>query len=136
MPMHRDKLFAYLDEFLEIGRFRDYCPNGLQVEGRPDIKKIATGVSVNQALVEQAVEWGADAIIAHHGLFWRGDPQVLRGYRRNRLRSVLAADVNVAGYHLPLDAHPRVGNNACIAQALGLESLVPFGEAGGAPIGL
>lgn len=134
--MNRDTLFAHLDQFLAINQFKDYCPNGLQVEGRPTVEKVALGVSVNQALIDQAVSWGADTIMAHHGLFWRGDPQRLRGFRRKRLKTVLENDLNIAGYHLPLDAHPEVGNNACIARELGLRDLFSFGSAGGQLIGL
>lgn len=134
--MDRDKLFAHLDEYLGVSQFKDYCPNGLQVEGTSQVEKIALGVSVNQALIDQAIEWGADTIMAHHGLFWRGDPQRLTGFRRNRLKAVLENDINVAGYHLPLDAHPQVGNNACIARELGLVDTFMFGSAGGQPLGL
>jgi dinuclear metal center YbgI/SA1388 family protein len=134
--MQREDLTRYLNTYLSADRFRDYCPNGLQVEGKPEINRLALGVSASASLIEQAIAWGADALLVHHGLFWSGDPQALHGWRRRRLALTLAADLNVIAYHLPLDAHLEVGNNACIARGLGLEGLTLFGQAGGQPIGL
>jgi dinuclear metal center YbgI/SA1388 family protein len=134
--MHRDTLIDHLNQYLSAERFRDYCPNGLQVEGRAEVAKVALAVSASAEVIERAIAWGADALLVHHGLFWSGDPQALRGWRRRRLAMTLAADLNVIAYHLPLDAHPEVGNNACIARGLGLEGLTTFGQAGGQPIGL
>ncbi len=134
--MQRDELIQYLDQFLESGRFRDYCPNGLQVEGRPEISRIALGVSASAELIERAIAWNADALLVHHGLFWTGDPQALKGWRRRRLALTLGADLNLIAYHLPLDAHPEVGNNAVLARGLGLSNLKPFGQSGGQPIGI
>ncbi|MBI4291367.1 MAG: Nif3-like dinuclear metal center hexameric protein [Betaproteobacteria bacterium] len=117
--MHRDQLSLYLDRLLEPSRFRDYCPNGLQVEGRQEIASVVTGVTANLALIERAVAIGADAILVHHGYFWRGeDPRVI-GSRRARLALLLAHGLNLYAYHLPLDAHPEIGNNAQLAAALG-----------------
>lgn len=134
--MDRDTLFAELDRYLEVERFKDYCPNGIQVEGRAEVRRVALGVSISQALIEASIAWGADAIVVHHGMFWRGDPAVVRGFRRARLKRLLEADLTLAGYHLPLDAHPQVGNNAELARGLGLEDVAPFGESGGRLIGV
>ena len=127
----RQALFGFLDETLDIHSFKDYCPNGLQVEGKAEIAKVAFGVTVTQALIDAALAWGADALIAHHGIFWNSDPRSLTGFRRARLKQVLAADLNIGGYHLPLDAHLDYGNNAQLAKLMGLEILGPFPERGG-----
>ncbi len=114
-------LVTYLDDLLEIHRFSDYAPNGLQVEGRPSIGRIVGGVSASLALIEAAIADEADAVIVHHGWFWRNeDPRVL-GIKRARLRRLLSADVSLLAYHLPLDAHPVHGNNAQLARVLDLE---------------
>ncbi|MCJ9711646.1 Nif3-like dinuclear metal center hexameric protein, partial [Bordetella hinzii] len=114
-------LTAWLDATLQAARFKDYAPNGLQVEGKADVAHIITGVTASEALLRAAVERGADAVLVHHGWFWRNeDPRVL-GPRRRRLALALAHDLNLIGYHLPLDAHPTLGNNAQLARVLGLE---------------
>jgi len=117
--MHRDQLSRYLDQLLDPSRFRDYCPNGLQVEGRQEITTVITGVTANLALIEQAVAIGADAILVHHGYFWRGEDPRVTGSRRARLALLLANGLNLYAYHLPLDAHPEIGNNAQLAAQLG-----------------
>ena len=117
--MQRDELLRHLDATLEAPRFKDYCPNGLQVEGAAEVRRIVCGVSASQALIEAAVEIGADTLLVHHGWFWRGeDPRVL-GMRRRRLATLLAHEVNLIAYHLPLDAHSEFGNNAGLAKACG-----------------
>ena len=118
--IQRDELERYLSTLLNVAKFKDYAPNGLQVEGRQSIKKIVTGVTACQALLDAAVEQGADAVLVHHGYFWRGDNPVVRGMHQRRLASLLKNDVNLFAYHLPLDAHPELGNNAQLAQRLGL----------------
>ncbi|MEF9995609.1 MAG: Nif3-like dinuclear metal center hexameric protein [Burkholderiaceae bacterium] len=126
--MRRRELTAILDGLLEPGRFRDYCPNGLQVEGRDEISRVVTGVTASLALIESAVELKADAILVHHGWFWRGeDPRVV-ATRKQRLALLLAHDINLFAYHLPLDAHPVLGNNAQLALRLGLVKDASFGE--------
>lgn len=115
----REELGEYLDALLEPARFRDYCPNGLQVEGRSPIRHIVAGVSASQALIEAAVARGADTLLVHHGWFWRGDEVRVTGIRRCRLGALLAQDINLFAYHLPLDAHPELGNNAQLARRLG-----------------
>jgi len=108
-----------LDALLKPGEFRDYCPNGLQVEGRDSISTLVTGVTASQALIEAAVARGADAILVHHGYFWRGEDPTVTGIRRNRLKMLLDHDINLFAYHLPLDAHPQLGNNAQLGLKLG-----------------
>ena len=128
-PMiQRQALLAFLDDLLEPARFRDYGPNGLQVEGKLEIRHIVSGVTASQALIDAAIAAGADAIFVHHGLFWRGQDGRVTGWMRQRLKSLLAHDVNLYAYHLPLDAHPQLGNNAQLARQLGW--LAPEGAAG------
>lgn len=113
------QLVEYCQDFLNVERFRDYCPNGLQVEGRPQINKILCGVTACQALLDEAVKWQADAVLVHHGYFWKGEAAEITGYKRQRLKTLLQYDMNLLAYHLPLDAHPQVGNNAQLAELLG-----------------
>ncbi|HEY1608837.1 MAG TPA: Nif3-like dinuclear metal center hexameric protein [Paraburkholderia sp.] len=110
--MDRIELELYLNNLLETARFKDYCPNGLQVEGRRRIAKIATGVTASLAFLEAALEWGADAVLVHHGYFWRNEAPQITGRKYRRLRTLLANDLNLFAYHLPLDSHPLYGNNA------------------------
>jgi dinuclear metal center YbgI/SA1388 family protein len=118
----------YLEQALDITRFRDYCPNGLQVEGRPVIRNLVTGVTASLALLEAAVAAGADAVLVHHGYFWRGeDPRVI-GTKQKRLKLLLTHDVNLFAYHLPLDMHPEFGNNRQLALRLGLRPEGRFGD--------
>lgn len=116
----REILLKALDEELEPERFQDYCPNGLQVEGRRQIRRIVSGVTASQALIEAAIEYDADLILVHHGYFWRGEPQPITGMKRQRLAALLRNQVNLVAYHLPLDAHPRLGNNVQLARRLQL----------------
>jgi putative NIF3 family GTP cyclohydrolase 1 type 2 len=104
--MKREELSRYLDKLLEAGRFRDYCPNGLQVEGRPEVQRLLAGVTANQSLLDVAVARGADAVLVHHGWFWRGDDLRVTGLRKTRLQTLLRHDINLIAYHLPLDAIP------------------------------
>ena len=126
--MKRDELIRYLDELLEPERFKDYCPNGLQVEGRSEIRRIVAGVTASQALVDQAVARGADALLVHHGWFWRGEDGRVTGFRKKRLQTLLTHDINLIAYHLPLDGHAEFGNNAQLAQRLGWTVEGRFGE--------
>lgn len=126
--MKREELVNYLDGLLVPGKFRDYCPNGLQVEGRSEIVRLVAGVTASQALLEAAIERHADAILVHHGWFWKGEDGRVTGIRRKRLGSLLAADINLLAYHLPLDAHPELGNNAQLALRLGWLPEGRFGE--------
>lgn len=126
--MQRAELQQYLDNLLEVGRFRDYCPNGLQVEGRESISRVICGVTASQALLDEAVARQADAVLVHHGYFWRGEDGRVTGMRRKRLATLLQHDINLFAYHLPLDAHPELGNNAQLARLMGWLPDGRFGE--------
>jgi dinuclear metal center YbgI/SA1388 family protein len=126
--MDRNELELYLNGMLETARFRDYCPNGLQVEGRRRVEKIATGVSASLAFLEAAIEWGADAVLVHHGYFWRNEAPQVTGQKYRRLKLLLTHDVNLLAYHLPLDAHPELGNNAQLGARFGWLADGRFGE--------
>ena len=119
------ELEEYLAQFLNTASFNDYCVNGLQIEGKPEIHRIITGVSASARLFEKAVEYKADAVIVHHGLFWKYSPHPMRltGTMRNRVKLLISSDISLLGYHLPLDAHQELGNNALIAKALDLTNL-------------
>jgi dinuclear metal center YbgI/SA1388 family protein len=126
--VNRVELAKYLAEALNITQFRDYCPNGLQVEGRTEISRLVTGVTASQALLEAALDSGADAILVHHGYFWRGEDARVVGTKYKRLKLLLVHDINLFAYHLPLDSHPSFGNNAQLAQQLGFAPTGRFGE--------
>jgi dinuclear metal center YbgI/SA1388 family protein len=115
------ELAAYLDRLLEVGRFADYAPNGLQVEGRAEVRRIFGGVSASRELIEQASAWNADAIIVHHGYFWRNEDPRVCGVKRQRLKALLCGDLSLLAYHLPLDAHAEFGNNVQLARLLDIE---------------
>jgi dinuclear metal center YbgI/SA1388 family protein len=122
MSVTRDRLLAALDDLLQPAKFRDYCPNGLQVEGRYEIRRLVSGVTACQALLDAAVDWQADAILVHHGYFWRGEADPLVGMKARRIRTLLTNDISLFAYHLPLDCHPTLGNNAGLGRALGVET--------------
>jgi dinuclear metal center YbgI/SA1388 family protein len=135
MAVARDRLIAFLDELLDAGRGRDFGPNGLQVEGRDSIRKIVTGVSACQELFERAADAGADAVLVHHGILWEFGPQRLVGFHYRRIATLVRAGMSLIAYHLPLDRHPELGNNALACARLGLEQLEPFGLYEGLPVG-
>lgn len=132
--MRNIELENVINQELNVGDFQDYAPNGLQVEGRAHIQRIVTGVTACQALLDEAVRLQADAVIVHHGYFWKNEPAVIRGMKRNRLKTLLCNDINLYGYHLPLDAHPSLGNNVQLARLINakvvglIEPFVPHGE--------
>ena len=126
--MKREELVSYLDRLLEPTKFKDYCPNGLQVEGRGEVGRIVAGVTASQALLDAAVARGADAVLVHHGYFWKGDDGRVTGIRRQRLGTLINHDINLLAYHLPLDAHPEFGNNAQLALGLDWLPEARFGE--------
>ncbi|WJW74840.1 Nif3-like dinuclear metal center hexameric protein [Thiohalobacter sp. IOR34] len=131
-----DELVAYTDSLLQVEDFRDYCPNGLQVAGRGEVRRLISGVTASQALIDAAVAAGADALLVHHGWFWKGeDPRVI-GIRRQRLATLLAHDISLLAYHLPLDAHPRLGNNVRLGELLGWEAAGRFGRGEGPDLAL
>ena len=119
--MQRREFNQLLNDILKPHLIKDFCPNGLQVEGKNEIKKIVTGVTASQALIEAAIEQQADAILVHHGFFWKGESQPITGMKKRRIGALLANDINLFGYHLPLDIHPAVGNNAQLAKLLDIE---------------
>lgn len=126
MAVQLDTLLAYCNELMGPGRFRDYCPNGLQVEGKPTVQRLVTGVTASQDLLDAAVAWQADAVLVHHGYFWKGESEVITGIKRKRLKTLLQHDISLIGYHLPLDAHPKLGNNAQLGALLGLKTTGPL----------
>lgn len=126
--MLRTELENYTQLLLETSRFKDYCPNGLQVEGKTEIRQIVTGVTANMALLEAAVAAGADAVLVHHGFFWKSEDSRVVGIKQRRLKYLLQHDLNLFAWHLPLDAHPTLGNNAQLAIQLGLEIDGWFGD--------
>lgn len=115
----RDDLSEYLFDYLGVAKIKDYCPNGLQVEGKAQIKKIITGVTASLALIEKAIEEKADAILVHHGWFWKNDDSRVVGQLHDRLKLLMSHDINLFAYHLPLDIHPQLGNNAQLAKMMG-----------------
>ncbi|KFA99028.1 Nif3-like dinuclear metal center hexameric protein [Vibrio sp. ER1A] len=119
--MNNLQLEAVLNEKLSPQLIKDYCPNGLQVEGASEINKVVTGVTASQALIDYAVSVNADALLVHHGYFWKGEPEAIRGMKGKRIRTLIKNDVNLYGYHLPLDIHPELGNNARLAELLDIE---------------
>jgi dinuclear metal center YbgI/SA1388 family protein len=125
---HRQELQTALDSLLQPERFKDYCPNGLQVEGGDTVRKIVSGVTASLALIDAAIAEGADTILVHHGLFWRGHDGRVTGWMRQRLGRLLAHNINLFAYHLPLDALPALGNNAQLGAKLGLQTSGQFGE--------
>jgi dinuclear metal center YbgI/SA1388 family protein len=124
----QQQLLNAFDTLLEPRRFKDYGPNGLQVEGKSEVRRIVSGVTASLAFLEAAVRAGADAVFVHHGLFWRGQDGRVTGWMKQRLALLLASDVNLFAYHLPLDAHPALGNNAQLGRKLGLAADARFGE--------
>lgn len=126
MAVSREKLQRTLDNLLTPERFRDYCPNGLQIEGCADIERLVTGVTACQDLLDAAVEAKADAILVHHGYFWKSEDPCIRGMKGRRIRTLIEANINLFAYHLPLDCHLELGNNAGLGRALGLTMFGPI----------
>lgn len=126
----REALTRYLATQLAVDTFSDAAPNGLQIEGRPEIQRICTAVSASEACIQAAIAAKADALLVHHGYFWRGESPVLTGIKRQRIAHILAHDLNLFAYHLPLDVHLTWGNNACIARALGVETVTQYAAEG------
>lgn len=133
--VRRDDMLHALDTLLKPQQFRDYCPNGLQVEGREQIRRVITGVTACQALLDAALVEEADAVLVHHGYFWKNEDARIRGMKRQRLHTLLKNDLNLFAYHLPLDAHPDLGNNIQLARRLGLSVTGWLGE-GDSALGL
>lgn len=117
--MQLDELCLFCNDFLAIDDFDDYCPNGLQVEGSPQLLRLVSGVTASLDLIEAAIQQNADAILVHHGYFWKGESPVLCGYKGRRIKRLMQQDISLLAYHLPLDFHPEVGNNAQLARRMG-----------------
>ena len=123
-----NELRDYIGSLLEVSRFRDYSPNGVQVEGKAPVQRLASGVTASQRLLDAAIAWGADAILVHHGYFWRNEDAAVTGIKKRRLAHLMRHDVSLLAYHLPLDAHAVLGNNAQLGRRLGLVERGRFGE--------
>ncbi|UQB42936.1 Nif3-like dinuclear metal center hexameric protein [Thiomicrospira microaerophila] len=123
--MNRDELVNYLNNLLVIDDFKDYAPNGLQIEGTTSINKIVLGVTASQALIDHAIAEQADMLIVHHGFFWKNEPSVITGMKYQRIKKLITHGINLVGYHLPLDAHPLFGNNAQLGKLWDLEDITP-----------
>lgn len=117
------ELAEHVHQLLSCDNYHDYAPNGIQVEGRQQIKRICTAVTASDAVISQAVAWHADALLVHHGYFWRGEASIITGMKRQRLNKLLSHDINLFAYHLPLDCHPELGNNACLAKLFAVDSI-------------
>ena len=130
------QITTYTDTLLQVDQFQDYCPNGLQVEGRGEVARVVSGVTACQDLIDAAIDANADLVLVHHGYFWKGEDPRVTGMKRNRLKRLLDADISLLAYHLPLDAHAELGNNACLGQRLGLSINGSFGVGSGPDIGL
>lgn len=128
MKVNRNKIVKFCEEYLKVSDFKDYCVNGMQVEGKADVKKIVTGVSLSQKLVEKAIAKKADMIIVHHGLFVNpiGTPPQIKGFTKARLKLLLENDISLLGFHLPLDAHPVLGNNISLCKLFGIKKTKAF----------
>lgn len=130
------ELVAYTNDLLDVGGFKDYCPNGLQVQGRVGVECLISGVTASGMLIEAAIERKADVLLVHHGYFWRGEDPCITGIKHRRLKWLLQHDISLLAYHLPLDAHERFGNNARLAARLGIEVQGALGEGGDQVLGL
>jgi dinuclear metal center YbgI/SA1388 family protein len=126
--MKTKDLITYCNSFLQIDKFKDYCPNGLQIQGTQQLKKIITGVTASQALIDLAIDQQADVLLVHHGFFWKGEDPVLTGIKYRRIKALMDNNINLLAYHLPLDAHPQVGNNHQLAKVLKLKKIEFFGN--------
>lgn len=123
--MTREQLAAFLQQTLQSDKIKDYCPNGIQVEGKNEIRRIVTGVTASQALIDAAISQQADAIIVHHGYFWKSEAPQITGMKKRRLQALLQHDISLFAYHLPLDVHPKLGNNAQLGILLQAKHIQP-----------
>ncbi len=128
--MQLEQLCHFCDDYLKVTDFDDYCPNGLQVESTQEVKHIVCGVTASLALIEAAIDAGADTLLVHHGYFWKGESQPISGFKGTRIRKLIRNNINLLAYHLPLDAHPEVGNNAQLAKIMGWAVDGSFGSVG------
>ncbi len=128
--MQLDHLCNFCDDYLKVSEFQDYCPNGLQVESSNEVNHIVAGVTASLALIDAAIEVGADTLLVHHGYFWKGESQPIAGFKGRRIRRLIRNNINLLAYHLPLDAHPEVGNNAQLAKMMNWNVEGSFGSVG------
>ncbi len=128
MSVHRDDIMTALNAWLSPERFADYCPNGLQVEGRAQVSRVISGVTASQRFLDEAIADGADLVLVHHGYFWKGEDQRIQGMKKRRIETLLRNDVSLVAFHLPLDAHPELGNNACLGRDLAIDQAHPVTE--------
>ena len=126
--VNRKELNNYCHDYLNVAAFEDYSPNGLQIEGVENINKIVSGVSANLTLIERAIDEKADAIFVHHGIFWKNEGQTITGSKRRKVSLLLSHDINLFGYHLPLDAHPKIGNNVQLGKRLGIQNMTSVSD--------
>ena len=134
--MQPEDLLRYLDDLLEAPGFHDYAPNGLQVQGRRSVRRLVSGVTASQAFLDEAVRLDADAVLVHHGYFWKGEDARITGMKADRLRTLIASDMSLFAYHLPLDAHATFGNNACLGRDLGIAVTGTFDTGTHRPLGM
>jgi dinuclear metal center YbgI/SA1388 family protein len=128
--MRLKQLCEFCDDYLSVGDFNDYCPNGLQVEASDEVSRIVSGVTASLDLIEAAIAQQADTLLVHHGYFWKGEAQPISGFKGRRIRALIKNNLNLIAYHLPLDAHPEVGNNAQLARVMGWRVEGSFGSVG------
>lgn len=136
MAVQLNDLKHYLQQYLEVDKIKDYCPNGLQVEGKPSVSRIIGGVTASQDLIDAAINQKADAVLVHHGYFWKGENACITGIKRNRIKALLQHDISLLAYHLPLDVHNEVGNNVQLADILGLTITGPLEPGNTRSVGL
>lgn len=136
MSTSRDEILKTLKTLLRPEQFKDYCPNGMQVQGKAQVRRLVTGVTACQALIDRAIEAKADMLLVHHGYFWRGEDETITGIKRTRVEALLKHNINLVAYHLPLDVHPELGNNAALGRLLGFETTGDLGKQNNNSIGL
>ncbi|WP_296283083.1 Nif3-like dinuclear metal center hexameric protein [uncultured Acinetobacter sp.] len=129
------EIIQWCDQTLKSHEFKDYAPNGLQIEGKPEVKKILCAVTASQDAIDAAIAQQADLLLVHHGYFWKGEPYPITGMRGKRIKTLIQNDISLVGYHLPLDSHPTLGNNAAIAEMLNLENIEALNPSEPNPIG-
>lgn len=128
-------IIQWCNQTLKAAEFKDYAPNGLQIEGKAEVRKIVCAVTASQDAIDAAIAQGADMLLVHHGYFWKGEPYPITGMRGKRIKSLIQHDISLVGYHLPLDSHPTLGNNAALAEILGLHNIEPLDATERYPIG-
>ena len=136
MSTSRDEIVTALKTLLRPEQFRDYCPNGMQVEGKVKVQRVVTGVTACQALIDRAIEEKADLLLVHHGYFWKGENECISGIKKTRVQALLEHDISLLAYHLPLDVHPEFGNNAALGKLLGFKTTGDLGKQNNNSIGL